>query len=108
MGIVVVLLRVAILGGVVFGLFFGLAYALRNAKQKQLAQEIGAELRALKEGLDQGLYSLAEVDQLTRAIEAKCTEAGIPFDAPAVHAGTRGATPSPENTSPTADPEKSR
>ncbi len=86
-GAVLILLRVAIFGGVIFGVFFGLAYAARNAKQKRLEAEIRAELR---EGLAQGLYRVEEADALSRAIANKCAEAGI--EVPPLELASRPAT----------------
>ena len=97
------LLRVAVFGGVIFGAFFGLAYAMRTTKQKRLAQEIRSDMHALKTGLAQGLYSGSEVDALTRAIEAKCSEAGIDLATSEIE-GASAPADSPSQSSPKERP----
>jgi hypothetical protein len=77
MGLVIILLRVAILGGVVFGIFFGISYARRSAKQQKQLAAIRKDLLALKAGLENGTYDKPTFDDLTADIYRKCEEQGI-------------------------------
>ncbi len=77
MGLVILLLRVAVLAGVVFGVFFGIAYARKSASQRRRIEEIRRDLLALKAGLENGVYDRPEFDALTAAIYQKCSEEGI-------------------------------
>ncbi len=80
MGLVIILLRLAVLGGVVFGVVFGIAYARRTATHRKRLDEIERDLMALKAGLENGVYDRAEFDALSAEIHRKCEEQGI--DAP--------------------------
>lgn len=77
MGLVIMLLRVAVLGGVVFGIAFGIAYARRSATQRKRIEGIRNDLQALKSGLENGVYDRPEFDALTAAIYRKCEAEGI-------------------------------
>lgn len=77
MGIVILLLRVAVLGGVIFGIFFGISYALKSGSQRKRVEGIRKDLLALKAGLENGTYDKPEYDHLTAEIYRKCEEEGI-------------------------------
>jgi hypothetical protein len=77
MGLVIILLRLAILGGVVFGIVFGIVYARRSASQRKRMEGIRDDLLALKAGLENGVYDRPEFDALTADIYRKCEEEGI-------------------------------
>jgi hypothetical protein len=71
------LIRLIVLFAVVFGVVFGITRAVRaNAHSKQ-ARRIQDDIRALKTGIEQGLYSQTEYEQLARKLVADCEREGI-------------------------------
>jgi hypothetical protein len=71
------LVRLVVLFAVVFGVVYGITRALRANAHSKEARRIRREIEALKVGIEQGLYTQDEYEQLAGRLKADCEREGI-------------------------------
>jgi hypothetical protein len=71
------IVRLTVLFAVVFGVIYGITRALRANAHSKEARRIQADIRALKAGIEQGLYSQHEYEQIVQKLASDCEREGI-------------------------------
>lgn len=69
--------RLGILLAVVFAVVYGITRAVRASASSAAAKRIQKDITALKAGLEAGLYTTAEYNDLATRIRVACDEEGI-------------------------------
>jgi len=71
------IMRVLVLVAVVFGVVFALTRRVRSKADQRAIKQIQDDILALKTGIEDGLYSQEEYDNLRHKIRVACETQGI-------------------------------
>jgi hypothetical protein len=71
------IIRALVLAAVVFGVVFALTKRFRTKVDERVIKQIQDDILALKTGIEEGLYSQEEYDNLREKIRVDCEKTGF-------------------------------